>query len=1046
MTDAFEDLSPEVLLRQTAWLERLARELVADPDRARDVVQEAWLAALRHRHRIERLGPWLAQAVRHLAGRAARRESERPRREHVAARGGEEPAAVDVLLRVRQQHRVVAAVLALDEPYRATVLMRFFEDLPPRVIAARMAVPVATVRTRTRRALERLRAVLDHEAGGRAAWVAPLLAGTSWTRPAAATAAGAVMKGKLSIGVGLLLAVGLTVGFWPRARTSGIGAEAGSEVVGRVSRGMPAGIEHTPVRNDVESTADGEASLPRATVAAADDAGSLVIVRGRCVLAGTAVPLAGTTVTVTLKEPMAFSAREPMARPAAPPPFRTGADGRFEVSFRPGSEWTFGIGIAADGHVPLAAQGLPMDAAAIRECGDVEMVRGCRVRGRLTDPAGQPVADATISFGRAPPAPVAVVHGDPAGPSLSMRMVPETVEVAPTGDHTAITAADGSFAVDVPMASGRWFASLRPSRRGLTTDGTFEIEGGEASRWLDLVAEAVVGAVTGRVVDGGGAPVVDAHVWVTVGKIEEVPIRSDDNGAFYLPRLASDRDVPIRLQADKRHHRSDGAEVRWGDHDVRLTLERSAILALTVTEATTGAPVTDYGVRCFPAEKASNVSANDFLMRQIGSHADGRCEYPGLRPGPHLVLVEPRSRELATSWLVPIAVAERGRHELHVPLHPPVRRAVRVVNSDGEPFAGGTVQLVRTMDGAPVDLETRVIGDEQFERPWLRDALLLDEGTTDAGGHVRLEATPMDGAAVRVIGSSRALVVVNDVTLRPGSEELRIVLPRGARIDGVVRPRSHESLRLALVRADGRDRDAEWVATDREGRFGFGQVAAGDWKILLRLPGHPPLDPRPLPGLRDGERREVVLDVGELLPTRLRGRLVVAGGFDPQSVGVHSVVSEDGVWRWFGASAVTADGAFDLDVPPGKYRLRVMGRRSESDAQVVMLSSDTVQLDPGTEVVRDFRLERRPVRLRVLDAAGVPAAGRAVRVVWAETVWPRYDLETGADGALVIDPAPPSTFHLDVWPDAIVGDQEAAVRCGPVTPVPGVVDVRLPTR
>lgn len=55
----------------------------------------------------------------------------------------------------------------LAEPYRSTVALRFFESLPPRTIALRMSAPVETVRTRLKTAIERLRANLDREYGGR---------------------------------------------------------------------------------------------------------------------------------------------------------------------------------------------------------------------------------------------------------------------------------------------------------------------------------------------------------------------------------------------------------------------------------------------------------------------------------------------------------------------------------------------------------------------------------------------------------------------------------------------------------------------------------------------------------------------------------------------------------------------------------------------------------------------------------------------------------------------------------------------------------------
>ena len=64
---------------------------------------------------------------------------------------------------------------ALPEHYRVPLLLRFFDELPPRTIAARLQLPVATVNTRLQRALEQLRGRLDQEhPRGRAGWIAVL--------------------------------------------------------------------------------------------------------------------------------------------------------------------------------------------------------------------------------------------------------------------------------------------------------------------------------------------------------------------------------------------------------------------------------------------------------------------------------------------------------------------------------------------------------------------------------------------------------------------------------------------------------------------------------------------------------------------------------------------------------------------------------------------------------------------------------------------------------------------------------------------------------
>ena len=74
-----------------------------------------------------------------------------------------QPAAAclaDVVEREERRRAVVAAVLALAEPLRDAVLLRFYEGLPPREIARRLAVPVETARTRVKRGVEQVRARL----------------------------------------------------------------------------------------------------------------------------------------------------------------------------------------------------------------------------------------------------------------------------------------------------------------------------------------------------------------------------------------------------------------------------------------------------------------------------------------------------------------------------------------------------------------------------------------------------------------------------------------------------------------------------------------------------------------------------------------------------------------------------------------------------------------------------------------------------------------------------------------------------------------------
>ncbi len=165
---------PQELLLHDGFLRALAQRLAA-PASGDDVAQETWLAAVRAPSTaIGSLRHWLAGTARHLSGRERRSNLRRFEHERErAAEGGQEALSPDEILeREDLRRRVVLAVLELGEPARETLILRFFENLPPRAVARRLRVPVATVHTRTKRALVELRARLDRDFGSRAAWLA----------------------------------------------------------------------------------------------------------------------------------------------------------------------------------------------------------------------------------------------------------------------------------------------------------------------------------------------------------------------------------------------------------------------------------------------------------------------------------------------------------------------------------------------------------------------------------------------------------------------------------------------------------------------------------------------------------------------------------------------------------------------------------------------------------------------------------------------------------------------------------------------------------
>ncbi|MEO6709826.1 MAG: RNA polymerase sigma factor, partial [Planctomycetota bacterium] len=170
------DIPLETLLAQANWVRALARRLVADPDVAEDLVQDTFVAALSHppeqRHG---LASWLATTLSNARRTRQRRETARRAVEPRGARNELLVSTDELAAQADLQRALVEHVLALDEPYRSTLLLRYFAELEPAEIAAREGLPLATVTSRITRSHARLRERLDRAHGDRSTWFAALL-------------------------------------------------------------------------------------------------------------------------------------------------------------------------------------------------------------------------------------------------------------------------------------------------------------------------------------------------------------------------------------------------------------------------------------------------------------------------------------------------------------------------------------------------------------------------------------------------------------------------------------------------------------------------------------------------------------------------------------------------------------------------------------------------------------------------------------------------------------------------------------------------------
>ena len=175
--DERNDLARQLAVRH-GWVQGLARSLVVDESASQDLIQEAWLAAERHPPKnVRAVRSWVRCVLVNFARIRHREAVSRDRREKAAARPEKlSTSPHEVLERAEMQQQLVRRVLELEEPYRSTILLRFFEEMTPAEIALHQEVPASTVRSRLTAALAHLRARLEREdRAGRAAWRAKLV-------------------------------------------------------------------------------------------------------------------------------------------------------------------------------------------------------------------------------------------------------------------------------------------------------------------------------------------------------------------------------------------------------------------------------------------------------------------------------------------------------------------------------------------------------------------------------------------------------------------------------------------------------------------------------------------------------------------------------------------------------------------------------------------------------------------------------------------------------------------------------------------------------
>lgn len=158
--EAFEEL----MRRHQGWARAMLRGMVRDRDLADDLVQEAFSRVYQHAHTYKGKGSfvgWLRRIAANLAKDSIRKRA-KGKAVSLDQIGQAEiadlqPGPASVLGSKWLSQDIRAALETLSEEHRSVIVMRFFGNKSLQEIAAELACPLGTVKSRLHYALQEIR-------------------------------------------------------------------------------------------------------------------------------------------------------------------------------------------------------------------------------------------------------------------------------------------------------------------------------------------------------------------------------------------------------------------------------------------------------------------------------------------------------------------------------------------------------------------------------------------------------------------------------------------------------------------------------------------------------------------------------------------------------------------------------------------------------------------------------------------------------------------------------------------------------------------------
>ncbi|MEQ1632724.1 MAG: hypothetical protein ABL997_10155 [Planctomycetota bacterium] len=795
-----------------------------------------------------------------------------------------------------------------------------------------------------------------------------------------------------------------------------------------------------PVEAKASVAADGgptEDTAPPARTMAPTIDPRLATLRGRCVDEhGT--PLAGCTATMrgfrANAQRMDAWRKDHAAEPEweDPPEFTTSADGVFAFTFLPPPPFQFALDLSQRGRGNMSGRWSTLAEGSIEDVGDVAMLPGVHVRGRVVDEQGTPQAKEQVTLQRA-------------------RAGRPGADVEPRWDTVEGSAADGTFSMNHWLLPGEY--SIRTANADVQTPKAVKLTVERSEEVLEVVvrARAIHPSITGRVVDETGSPVRGIKVEDRSAE-GRASTSSRRDGTFDLRQhgTSTAKHAALVLVSDTHEVDPTPREVAWSSSDVEFRVRRAPSFTLRVTDAA-GAPLDMYLVRLIPRNR-SRWSSRDNEARAWGVHEDGTVVVPGLARGDWLLMVEPPTdRGLCIAFL---EFTQRGDPtRLDLQIEPLLRRTLRVLAADG-PVAGTRIRLCDTFGQTLTDARPEMNLEQWLASAGQRNALSVFEGTTDAEGRLVLQGPRGRELSLSVLGPGHVPLQQAPVRLDV-AEELVVHIDRGATLTGkVVPPEALEHLKRMAGGGPGTPFPARYAPTlsltndrgevfpkDRsstEGKQDFRIAADGTFRVEGLPPGTWRVQvnywivrengagggahPTEVVTLVESAATTLELDLTAFVPGEVEGSVHWNG--QPFA---NSTLHLDGQRMSYDVTT-DASGRFRVHPLPGTYEA-VIQKKLEGLEWSELVCTTPVHATRGQRTTIGLVFESGTLQAKVLDTKGDPArgvlihaprAGRRDTVVRTdENGVARFELNTGnVDLRIVPKSLSSQEAQQKLWTDA----------------------------